>query len=122
MIIRDDKKIIEIQKEFHELFPYLKLEFYSEHHKEGEGSPNKQLVDPYQTIKMVRSISSEGDYAIHENLKVSEVEQSFYTNYGLNVQVFRRSGSLWLQTITTDEWTLYQQNLKGKEQAQFQSL
>jgi hypothetical protein len=31
----------------------------------------------------------------------------------MNIQVFRRSGMLWLQTSATDDWTLATQELKG---------
>jgi hypothetical protein len=48
-------------------------------------------------------------------MKVSELEELFEEVFGLSVQVFRKSGESWLQTTTTDSWTLNQQNLKGKE-------
>ncbi len=47
------------------------------------------------------------------DMSVSELEQLFLTKYGLNAQVFRRSGNLWLQTSATDHWTLAEQNRKG---------
>ena len=33
--------------------------------------------------------------------------------FGLHVQVFRRSGKTWLQTIRTDNWTLGQQDAEA---------
>ncbi|MBK8556702.1 MAG: hypothetical protein IPL65_13445 [Lewinellaceae bacterium] len=33
---------------------------------------------------------------------------------GLHVQLFRKSGSLWLETSRTDQLTLAQQNAKGE--------
>jgi hypothetical protein len=35
--------------------------------------------------------------------------------YGLSVQVFRKSGNVWLETSATDNWTLRQQNNEGAE-------
>jgi hypothetical protein len=46
-------------------------------------------------------------------MTVAELERLFVENFGLNAQVFRRSGTLWLQTSATDNWTLAEQNRKG---------
>ena len=35
--------------------------------------------------------------------------------YGIHVQVFRKSKSLWLETTATDNWSLREQNKTGKE-------
>lgn len=115
MRISDDRTIANIQAEFNTKFPYLKLEFYNEPHQIGEGSLTKSLIDSTQTIKAVRTIHIEGNLSINGHLKVSTLEQTFKDNYGLNVQVFRKSGSLWLQTTATDEWTLADQNRKGEQ-------
>jgi hypothetical protein len=48
-------------------------------------------------------------------MKVSELEELFQEVFGLSVQIFRKSGENWLQTTTTDFWTLNQQNNKGKD-------
>ena len=34
--------------------------------------------------------------------------------YSLNIQVFRKSADIWLQTSATDHWTLEKQNGKGQ--------
>ena len=46
MDITDNVTIKEIQDAFNQKFPYLKLEFYSEHHESGEGSSDKTKLDP----------------------------------------------------------------------------
>jgi len=48
-------------------------------------------------------------------MKVSELEKIFLEDYGLNVQVFRNSGRVWLETTMTDDWTLAEQNRQGEE-------
>ena len=45
----------------------------------------------------------------------NELEKIFKDQFGLAVQVFRKSGNLWLETTMTDNWTLQQQNNHGKE-------
>ena len=42
-------------------------------------------------------------------------EKIFKDQFSLAVQVFRRSGNLWLETTMTDNWTLRQQNEHGRE-------
>ena len=113
MDITDNSTIREVQQQFNEKFPYLKLEFYTEHHESGEGSPDKEKIDPDRTIGEVRTIHNEGDISVNGHLKVGTLESNFYEKYGLNVQVFRKSGDIWLQTISTDHWTLADQNEKG---------
>ncbi|MCB0630934.1 MAG: hypothetical protein R2824_35375 [Saprospiraceae bacterium] len=113
MKITADKKLIDIQREFSEKFPSLKIEFYPGHHEAGEGSPANQTLDIQLTIGAVRSVHKEGDLHIDGEMEVRELEQKFYDDYGLNVQVFRKSGHLWMQTSATDHWSLDKQNRKG---------
>ena len=39
--------------------------------------------------------------------------------YGLGVQVFRKSGNVWLETTVTDSWTLKEQNDQGESLSEF---
>lgn len=114
MIITDEKKLVDIQREFNQKFPYLKLEFYGKPHEAGIGSSNKVILPALSKIGEVRNVHNSGDLSINGHLKVKSLEQLFHQQYGLNVQVFRRSGEIWLQTTSTDEWTLTEQNDKGR--------
>ncbi|MCO6487574.1 MAG: hypothetical protein J5I98_04105 [Phaeodactylibacter sp.] len=113
MVISDDKTFRDIQKAFNSKFPYLKLEFYSSRHAEGEGSPIQERIDPEQLLKTARQIHNKGNVKVEGEMKVSEFEKLFHDKFGLNVQVFRKSGNLWMQTTSTDHWTLAEQNRKG---------
>ena len=113
MIIQDNKSIQAIQKEFNDKFPNLKIAFYAHEHGDHEGSPNADKLEETLTIGQARTKTTEGDLSIHANQKVNTLEQNFHDIYGLNVQVFRKSGSLWLQTTATDAWTLHKQNERG---------
>ena len=114
MLITDSKTLKALKKEFTQKFPYLKIEFYKGKHVDGQASHVQKQIDDQMEIGKVRTIHSEGDLSISGNLKVSTFENRFWDQYGLNVQVFRRSGNLWLQTTTTDHWTLSEQNGKGE--------
>jgi hypothetical protein len=113
MTISDDKTLRDIQKEFNVYFPYLKIEFYKGEHEEGEGSPIEDRLDPNRKLGAVRKIHTLEDLTIRDDMRVSDFEQMFLSKYGLNVQVFRKSGNLWIQTTSTDYWTLAEQNRKG---------
>jgi hypothetical protein len=113
MIISDEKTIKEVQLDFHKHFPGLKVEFYHSHHQEGEGSPIKEQINQNELLKSARKVHTEGDFVIDEEMSVGQFEQVFYEQFGLNIQVFRKSGSLWLQTTSTDDWSLADQNRKG---------
>lgn len=113
MIISDEKTLRDIQKEFNSFFPYLKIEFYSGEHSRGEGSPIQDRLPPEQALAVIRKVHTQGDLRINPDIRVSEFEQMFLQKYGLNVQVFRKSGNLWMQTTSTDHWTLAEQNRKG---------
>lgn len=113
MIINDHKSLREIQQEFNQKFPYLKIEFYKGKHLPGEGSPVKERLNPEQPIGAIRTVHNDGDMSINGHLKVGSFERAFLNKYGLNVQVFRKSGNLWMQTTATDDWTLHEQNRKG---------
>lgn len=113
MLIDNKKKIKDLQSEFHKVFPSLKLEFYEGSHREGEASPARQQLNNERLIDEVRSIHTTGDLHIGGEMSVTELERMFLEKFGLNAQVFRRSGSLWLQTSATDHWTLAEQNRKG---------
>lgn len=113
MIINDNRKIADIQEEFTQKFPYLRIQFYQQPHIAGEGSSVREQISEEKTIGSVRQIHNDGDFTINDQMVVGEFEKSFYEKFGLSVQVFRKSGGLWMQTTSTDQWTLAEQNRKG---------
>ncbi len=121
MLLDNSKKIKDLQAEFQKDFPYLKLEFYKGAHQQGEASPARQQLDSEQLVGKVRSVQQAGHLPIRAEMTVAELERLFVENFGLNVQVFRRSGTLWLQTSATDNWTLAEQNRKGGHSEQLAS-
>ncbi|NBC24024.1 MAG: hypothetical protein GVX78_00220 [Bacteroidetes bacterium] len=114
MKIHEDMRIIDLQSEFNSKFQHLKLEFYNEPHKEGEGSTSGLILDPYKKVKEVSNVDSSGELVINPEMTVVHLEKILADQFGLNAQVFRKSQGIWLQTTATDEWTLSQQNEAGK--------
>jgi hypothetical protein len=113
--ISDTLTIKSIQQAFSEHYPYLKLEFFSRPHQTGKGSEKKYMKTDDALLKDFRLVHSDGELHITDEMSVSELEGMFRDHYGLYVQVFRRSGRLWLETTATDNWTLNVQNEQGQE-------
>ena len=79
----------------------------------------KNTIKPsHVTLGECRTTHVNGDINIVPKMTVKELEQQFLHLYGLFVQVFRKSGNVWLETTVTDNWTLEQQNRQGEEMSQ----
>jgi hypothetical protein len=113
--INDRRKIHEIQESFSEVFPYLKLEFFSKPHKPGDASPKKFMKSSSKTIGECRTVHSNGTMTILPKMQVLDLEKGFSDTFGLSVQVFRKSGNAWLEVTSTGGWTLEEENRVGEE-------
>lgn len=114
IIINDRRKIFAIQEDFNTMFPYLKLEFFAKPHKIGGPSAKKFMKSSSKTLGECRTIHKKGTITITPKMTVSDLEQNFADTFGLSVQVFRKSGKVWLETTVTDSWTLEEQNRQGE--------
>ena len=113
--ITKSTKLKEIQDEFQSQFPFLKLEFYSSTHRTGEGSTKKYTLNNNLTVSEVSKKVEDEELSFDKSMSVSKLEEVFSKTFGLNVQVFRKSNNLWLQTTITDNWSLDKQNQNGAE-------
>lgn len=115
IIINRNEKLKDIQQQFQEHYPFLKIEFYKKGHEEGQGSKPKVQLNSNLAIAEVQSSTKEGLLHIRAATTVAELEHDMAEQFGLQVQVFRKSGNTWLQTTKTDDWTLAQQNQAAEE-------
>jgi hypothetical protein len=117
IIIRREDRISEIQDQFNKYFSFLKIEFFRQAPVSGIGnSKNKMIVDDLK-MEQIKGFTKGGSIELNNNTIVSTLEKYFETNCGLYVQIFRKSGKVWLETTATDNWTLQQQNEEGKSLA-----
>jgi hypothetical protein len=122
VVVLPQTKLSEIQDIFKEKFPFLKIEFFKNENKKSVGPLRDQLVNPEKTVGEI-SVNKVGVTILFEvGTQVSHLEKDFKEKLGLFVQVFRRSGNVWLQTTRTVEWTLGDQNEHGREMSQVQRL
>ncbi|MBO9562657.1 MAG: hypothetical protein J7621_07780 [Niastella sp.] len=112
--INSKSQISDIQHDFNQLFPFLKIELFKYKHGYQEAS-SRQIKLPSNLYigELAALIPKEID--VTENMTVQQFEKLFEAKLGLNIQVFRKSGSIWLETTMTDSWTLKQQNEHGRE-------
>jgi hypothetical protein len=113
--IAPHRLISDVQKEFNTWFPYLKLEFFRNNSFTRRDLATQEIIPQNRKIAEGQTIIRDGDIEISEEMKVREIERIFKDKLNLTVQVFRKSGNLWLETTMTDNWTLHQQNNHGKE-------
>lgn len=113
--INRSKSIASIQNDFQSHFPYLKIEFFNSKHQIGEASLKENVIGGQLALSDVNPAIISGELALLPDLKVGELEQLFAEKFGLSVQVFHKSGSIWLQTTRTDNWSLIEQNKHAEE-------
>jgi hypothetical protein len=113
--IGPDRLVNEVQKEFNNMFPFLKIEFFQSRAAKPANLLQKNLISHNRKISEMHSVIADGAVEIMAEMKVRDLENIFKDRFGLSVQVFRHSGNLWLETTMTDNWTLRQQNEHGAE-------
>jgi len=114
MKITKSTTVQHIFNEFNARFPYLKLEFYTRGHGDGEGSRKEDQVGHTTLIGYLNPSLHDTSVEFDEEMTVADFEKLMQEKYKLNIQVFRKSSDLWLQTTATDHWTLGIQNGKGQ--------
>jgi hypothetical protein len=103
-----------INSQFNKVYPFLRIGFFKEGHTKGNSVQRSKMILGNVKIMelMLRGNSEIVDF--NGQTTVWELEQEFEKKFGLHIQVFRKSGSIWLETTATDNWSLEQQNEQGK--------
>lgn len=112
--VNDNQTISTFQQEFNSTFPYLKIEFFLTANKEGELIINKFTKENDRLLSGYRNARNDEQLIISPGITVLLLEEKFKRIYGLNAQVLRKSGKIWLETTVTDTWTLEEQNKQGE--------
>jgi len=113
--IAPNRLISDLQKDFNNAFPFLKLEFFRNRNQQIPVFTFQQILPYNNRIGEGQAAITDGDIEVNPDMRVKELEKIFQDQFSLAVQVFRRSGNLWLETTMTDNWTLRQQNEHGRE-------
>ncbi len=111
--LSENRLISDVQDAFSAGYPYLKLEFYYMQLTDPELPIRKHL--PQFLSLRAAGLRDAGSIELNDEMTVEEVEALFQSRFGLNAQVSRRSGMVWLETTMTDKWTLKKQNDQGRD-------
>lgn len=106
-----------IENAFSEVFPYLRLRFFSKAHGHYQNSHAKFLLtnDETLTCGALNPAFAEGEFELLPKMSSWELENTFEQRFGLHVQVFKQSGTLWLETTRTDDVPLDLQNERARQ-------
>lgn len=105
----------EVQEELTRRYPYLKVE------TPAVQTPGvRRTTDGHLLPEKSSGDGATGDWldrilGIADTMTVQELEEAITALFGVNVQVFRRSGKFWIETRMTRAWTLKQQNDHGRD-------
>ena len=121
MKIEKDTLTSAINESFVDAFPYLKIVFYKKSHDHFHGSEKKDEITEDLTASQLNPDFKEGTVEWKGEMSVDNLETYLEETFGLHVQVFRKSGDLWLQTSVTDHWTLNEQNNHAAQNEKFAS-
>jgi hypothetical protein len=117
MRIYPETHLLNVQLAFREKFPYLKLEFFKHLHEKNELSSYSDEVIEDLTIMDFNPDFAAREWYVSEKETVSEFENRIAVDYGLPIQVCRKSGNIWIQTSKTDAWTLEKQQQIAMDEA-----
>lgn len=109
--VSDQTKLIDFQREFNSIYPYLRIEF-SIPQLTVPDKNNRIIILKNQTLADVGHFKNE-KIIILPLITVSELVQQFRELFNTNIHIFRKSGKAWLEITGTDGWTLTEQNLQG---------
>jgi G3E family GTPase len=115
MKINKETALEEIRTQFASQFDGLKLEFFKKQHADSSGSPKKSMLDSSLLVSELNPNISERDVSWDKSMTVSELEQLLESRFGLHAQVFRLTGRVWIETTTTDSYTLEKQMSKSAD-------
>jgi hypothetical protein len=106
--------IKDLKQQFADNFPYLKIEFFWKEHEKGKGSFMEDCIPEDYLLTNVNPDLAAVAFFFQPDFTVAHFEQSVQNELGLPVQVFRKSGNIWLETINTDHLSLQKQNMMGQ--------
>ena len=109
IVINDHRKIFAIQEEFNAAFPNLKLEFHAKPHQ-SKGASDNEYCKHSAVLAECRTIHESGHISITPHITSSNLEQNFRDVYGLDVDIFKKSGTTWVTTVDSAGLSLEELN------------
>jgi hypothetical protein len=113
-IVQQDSDIRTVREHFAELYPYLRINFFR--NKNNSHAITSQSIVFSDSVKLneINPGFSGGTIGVSDDMSILEFENEFLRQFGLSVQLSRKSGNLWLDTVKTNQWTVKEQNDHGE--------
>ncbi len=105
MEIKQGMSYAELNNQFVQMYPFLKLRFFQKLKNKLEEIPNDTPIKTKEVIVV--------DCSSNKSIEQLIAELQYYLN--IQVQIFRRSGKVYIETSRTSRWTLKRQNDEGEE-------
>lgn len=108
------RTIGEVKQDFATLFPYLKLEFFTEPEEDDEVASVQEQLSDSLLLQKIQTFHCEKNLAFSPAMSVRGFENLLHNELGLAVQIFSKSGGIWIETFTTNHLSLEKQNSMGE--------
>lgn len=114
LYITPDRPVRDIQQEFSQAFPFLKLDFFT------KGPAVKKRISNDQFLSIENGPGNQGSaegkkLLLTPCLTIKQLVKTCDELFGVSVRVYRRLSNLWLETSITENFTLQQQNDHARE-------
>ena len=114
MKINRERTIMDLQLDFKKAFPYLKIEFFKTPDERDNAIDENGKLESHLNLEKISSFKNSGEFLLNQDMEVGDFESHLRQRFGLYVQVYRKERGKWLQSWTTDSWTLEQQNNRSR--------
>lgn len=117
--INEHTLLSEIRRSFKSEFPYLDIAFFEKPHQTGAANAKAMMLEYNLTAGVAGDAHKTGSLLFEKNQTIAEIEKHFEAQFGLHVQILRKSGGVYLQTTTSDGVSLSALNEDAKIAAEF---
>ncbi len=111
-VLKIDKRISvgDFQKEFNTIFPFLKIEFFKPSSKSDTGNKTASLLSSSDHLS-----NDSSNIHIEKLTTVGQLKGMLSEKLGLLSLIYRKSGSMWIETSLTEDWSLERQNHEAEQ-------
>lgn len=112
--INNKLKLADARDRFEKCYPGLSLRFYKKVHDSHNESSERDRYSDQTLFGEILNKGIEGEMEIKSFYTVGQVEKVLEEKFGLFAQVFRSENGVWIQTSSTDKYTLHQEQAMSR--------
>jgi len=110
--IEQETKVDELKKYFEICYPFLQIAL----HKMDEKNRVQKKKRCLHNLFLSKLINNQNNFCIDlsPNITITALAKQF-SNLGITIEIFRKTGNTLVETLLTENWTLQQQNAEAEE-------